>query len=100
MIRTQGVKSQTVGCYYQGSEELLQEAIFGEGEALQHSAMPLRHAHQDGAAREGDRLRGTRGRPEQQERRVLERKSLWEGPGAERERDFALRIEHSQRVSG
>ena len=61
MIRTQRAKSQTVGCYYQGSEELMQEAIFGEGEALQHSAMTLRHAHQDGAAREGDRLRSPRG---------------------------------------
>jgi hypothetical protein len=34
--------------------ELLQEKIFGEAEALQHSAMTLRSAHQDGAAREGD----------------------------------------------
>jgi hypothetical protein len=41
------------GCYHQeaGSYE---EAIFGEAETLQHSAVTLRPAHQDGVAREGD----------------------------------------------
>jgi hypothetical protein len=49
--------SSEVGCYHQEAGNY-EEAIFGEGEALQHPAMTLRSAHQDGAAREGHRLRG------------------------------------------
>jgi hypothetical protein len=38
-----------------------QEAFCREAEILQHPAMTIRPAHQDGAAREADRLRRTRG---------------------------------------
>ena len=46
-----------MGCYHQGCRRPCREAVSIETEALQHTAMPLRSAHEDRAAREGDRLR-------------------------------------------
>ena len=43
------------GCYYQEASTY-EEMIYGEGKALQYTALTLRSAYQDGAAREGDRL--------------------------------------------
>src|SRR5215210_6850942 len=75
-----------------------EEAPGDEAKALQHPALTICPTHQDGAARERGRLRGQRGRPEQQERRVPQGQPLWKGACAERKRNFSLRIEHRQRV--